>query len=182
MPRAASVTRQAERLGDVRRGSASPSSDGSIVEIAAEELLRIEPAEHHLGVGHRRLRAALAVAGRTGHGAGRARTDAERAARIDDRRSSRRPRRSRRCRSSAPAPAGCATSVSRGFLIRSSPSWITLMSAEVPPISMVITFVVLAVARRSSGRRSPRRRGPTAAVRSAGPMTSRSSRCRRSTA
>jgi hypothetical protein len=31
-----------------------------------------------------------------------------------------------------------ATSVSLGFLILSRPSWMTLMSAEVPPISMAM--------------------------------------------
>ena len=35
-----------------------------------------------------------------------------------------------------------ATSVSRGFLMRSSPFWITEMSADVPPMSMVMTLPV----------------------------------------
>ena len=58
-------------------------SDGIDLEIAAQEMLGVQAAEHHLRIGHRRLLAALGVAGRTGQGARRARPDAERAARID---------------------------------------------------------------------------------------------------
>ncbi len=82
MPSAALSTDSFKRPGDVlldrlrRRASVD-------LQIAAEEMLGIQPAEHDLGVRHRRLVAALAVAGRAGLGAGRARADAEGAARID---------------------------------------------------------------------------------------------------
>ena len=45
--------------------------------LAAEEIARIEPAEHQVGVGHGRLRPAAAVAGRARHRAGAARTDVQ---------------------------------------------------------------------------------------------------------
>ena len=48
-------------------------------DLAAEQLLRPEPPEHEVGVGHGRLRAALAVAGRAGHGAGAARAHGQHA-------------------------------------------------------------------------------------------------------
>ena len=75
-----------------------------------------------------------------------------------------------------------ATSVSRGFLMRSSPSWITLMSAEVPPMSMVMT---LPVPQASPVQRPPIT--PPAGPDSSSPTgrlraSSRPSRCRRSTA
>ena len=44
---------------------------------AARERLRIDPAEHEVGVGHRRAGAAAAVAGRAGIGAGALRADAQ---------------------------------------------------------------------------------------------------------
>ena len=44
---------------------------------AAQEVLRIEPAQHDIGVGHGGPGAAAAVGGRAGHGAGRARADLE---------------------------------------------------------------------------------------------------------
>ena len=47
--------------------------------LAAEEAVGAEPAEHQVGVGHGRLRAAAAVAGRAGHRAGALRADAQRA-------------------------------------------------------------------------------------------------------
>ena len=51
--------------------------------LAAEEVVGVEAAQHHVGVGHRGLGAALAVAGGAGVGAGAARPDAEQAADID---------------------------------------------------------------------------------------------------
>ena len=45
--------------------------------LAAEEISGIEPAQHQIGVGHRRLGAAAAVAGRAGHRARAARPDIE---------------------------------------------------------------------------------------------------------
>ena len=52
-------------------------------DAATEELLGIEPPEHHLRVGHRGFRAALAVACRPRVGSGRARANAERTTFID---------------------------------------------------------------------------------------------------
>src|SRR5688572_1368342 len=50
---------------------------GRLVELhlAAEEEVRVEIAENEIGVGQRRPRTALAVAGGTRHGAGTARAD-----------------------------------------------------------------------------------------------------------
>ena len=70
-------------VGDVRRRSPARASAWLDLQVAAEELLGVEPAQHHLRIGHRRLGAALAVAGRAGIRAGRARADAERVARVD---------------------------------------------------------------------------------------------------
>ena len=50
---------------------------------AAEEIVRVDDAEHDVGVGHGRLAAAGAVAGWARHGAGALRPDVEQAARID---------------------------------------------------------------------------------------------------
>ena len=50
---------------------------------AGVEIVGVEPAEHQVSVGHGRLGAAQAVAGRAGHGARRVRPDIERAAGID---------------------------------------------------------------------------------------------------
>ena len=49
------------------------------LHLAAEKALGVEPAEHQIGVGHRRLGAAEAVAGRSGRGARALRADAQRA-------------------------------------------------------------------------------------------------------
>src|SRR5574337_1611446 len=56
---------------------------GSERQIASEELVGVHPPEHHLGVGHRRLRAAAVVAGWARIGAGRARADIESARLVD---------------------------------------------------------------------------------------------------
>ncbi len=53
--------------------------------VAAEEIVRVEIAEHEVGVGHGRLGAALAVAGRPRHRAGALRPDMQDAAGIDPR-------------------------------------------------------------------------------------------------
>ena len=68
---------QAERPADARLDRRAPPR---AVEPhrAAEEEVRIEVAEHQVGVGHGRLGAALAVAGRPGLGAGAVRPDLER--------------------------------------------------------------------------------------------------------
>ena len=50
---------------------------------AAEEIVRVEPAEHHIGVGDGRLGAAAAIADRAGIGAGALRADLERADVVD---------------------------------------------------------------------------------------------------
>ena len=52
-------------------------------DLAAEEIVGIEAAEDEIGVGHGRLRAALAVADRPGIGAGAARSDLEQPALVD---------------------------------------------------------------------------------------------------
>ena len=76
------LERQAERPGDVLadRFVRQRRVDR---QVAAEEMLGIHAPEHHLGVGDRRLVAALGIAGGAGHRAGRARADAEGAAGID---------------------------------------------------------------------------------------------------
>ena len=125
----------AER-GD-RRGAPPP------VELHARRRgnLRVEAAEHHVGVGHGRARAAAAIGGRAGPRAGALRPDAERAAGIDigDRAAARadrvdvdhrhQQRDSRRSR------------VSRAVASANRPSTTMPMSALVPPISKVISFV-----------------------------------------
>ena len=69
---------------------------GVELHLAAEEIVRIEPAEHHVGVGDGRLGAAAAVADRAGIGARALRADLERADR-------------RRSRRSLPPPAPTST-------------------------------------------------------------------------
>ena len=53
------------------------------LQVAAERQVGVEAAEHHLRVGHGRLLAAAAVAGRSGLRAGRARADVEAARLVD---------------------------------------------------------------------------------------------------
>ena len=83
MPQAACSDREAERLGDRRHRALRR------VEIerhaAAEEEARIVVAEHEIGVGHGRLRAAHAVAGRARIGARRMRPDLQQADLVDRR-------------------------------------------------------------------------------------------------
>ena len=76
MPQAASITLSAERLGDLLLDRALGGRDVEL-HLPAEEILRIEHAEHEVGVGRRRLGAAAAVAGRARIGAGAARPDAQ---------------------------------------------------------------------------------------------------------
>ena len=113
-------------------------------DLAAEEVVRVDASGDHVRVGHRRLRAAPPVAGRPGLGAGAARSDLERAGRVDpgdraaagadlddvdDRHLDRVARRT---------PA-CARSRSRPPAARSSPSTSEAF-AVVPPMSSVIRF------------------------------------------
>ena len=67
----------------IRFSIALYDSAASIFDVAAEEMLGIEPSQHDLRVGDGRLLSALTVASRAWHGARRARTDPERAAGID---------------------------------------------------------------------------------------------------
>ncbi len=53
------------------------------LEAPAEEMVRVDVAEDHVGVGDGRLAAAAAVADRTRYGAGRARADTQGAALVD---------------------------------------------------------------------------------------------------
>ena len=81
IPSAVSSERQPELLGEPADGL-----DGGLAverHPAAEEALRVEPAEHDVRVADRRLLAAVAVAGRAGVGARAARADAEGAALVD---------------------------------------------------------------------------------------------------
>ncbi len=84
-------------------------------QLAAEEIGRIEPAQHEIGVRHRRLRAAEAVADRPGFCAGAARA---RPSSIPMRhryaRGCRRRRRSRSCRPPTPSTASRSPSESAG--------------------------------------------------------------------
>ena len=84
MPQAASSTERPSGSATRRR---SRACRGLEVErhAAAEEEAGIVVAEHEIGVGHRRLRAAHAVAGRTGVGARRMRADLEQADLVDRR-------------------------------------------------------------------------------------------------
>ncbi len=68
----------AERLADPHFERAL-GGGGIELHLAAEEAIGAEPAEHQIGVGHRRLGAAEAVAGRARRRAGALRADAQRA-------------------------------------------------------------------------------------------------------
>ena len=67
-----------ERVGDLLLDAAQGAL-GIELHRAAEEIVRIDPAEHHIGVGNGRLGAAAAIADRPGIGAGALRPDLERA-------------------------------------------------------------------------------------------------------
>ena len=73
-------------------------------DLAAEEVVGVEPAEHDVGVGHGRLGAAAPVADRPGIGARALRPDAQQRRPSRPTRSSRRPRRSRPGRRPASGP------------------------------------------------------------------------------
>jgi hypothetical protein len=75
---------QAERHGAALLDRALRAVDVE-AELAAEEVAGIEPAEHEVGVRHRRLGAAPAVADRAGLGARAPRADAQQAAGVDPR-------------------------------------------------------------------------------------------------
>ena len=66
-----------------RRSTAACGGVAVQLHAPAEEPLGVDPAEHHVRVRDRRLRAALAVAGRARVGPGAARADAKRAAVVD---------------------------------------------------------------------------------------------------
>ena len=97
-PRQARAGRRRGRDGGPGRGRVEPHA-------AAEEALAIEPAEHHVGVGDRRPRAAVAVAGGTRPRAGARRPDGQSPAAAAPWRSSRRPHRWCGSPPSAGAPA-----------------------------------------------------------------------------
>ena len=78
MPSAASTDAHAERLADL--GLERALGGGNIEpHLAAEEAVGTEPAEHQIGVGHCRLRAAKPIAGRARRGAGALRAETQRA-------------------------------------------------------------------------------------------------------
>ena len=118
---------------------------------AGRERAGRDVAEHDVGVGHGRLGAAEAVAGRAR--ATRPRCAARRAGRRPRRarRSSRRRRRPRRCRSSgcgsarreprsSRLPEDSAAPTSYSWLSETRPSWISDALAVVPPRSKAIAF------------------------------------------
>ena len=98
----------AERGGDRDRRRARPPP----VEppLAAEEVVRVEVAEHEVGVGDRRLVAAVAVAGRARHRAGAFRPDMQHAAGVDP-----------RDRAAAGADAGDVEALQRDAVAADSP-------------------------------------------------------------
>ena len=108
-------------------------------------------AEHDVRVGHGRLDAAEAVAGRARRRARAARADVQAARPRRARRSSRRRRRPRRCRSSgcgsarreprsSRLPEESAAPTSYSWLSDTRPSWISDAFAVVPPMSNAIAF------------------------------------------
>ena len=82
MPFAASTTESPS--GSAQRSSIARLRALEVeIDLAAEEVARVEPAEHEVRVGDRRLRAAAAVADRPRVGARALRPDAQQAARVD---------------------------------------------------------------------------------------------------
>ena len=71
-----------ERLGDLAGNSATRSFEIEL-HLSAEEVVRIEPSDDHVGVRHRRLGAAASVAHRPGLGARTLRADPRAAVRIE---------------------------------------------------------------------------------------------------
>ena len=71
-----------QRLGDLLL-DAAPRAVRVELHRAAEEIVRVEPAEHHVGVGDGRLGAAAAIADRAGIGARALRADLQRADVVD---------------------------------------------------------------------------------------------------
>ncbi len=65
------------------RATAARAAATSSCIAAAEEIVGVDPAQHEVGIGHRRLAAAAAVAGGAGLGAGALRADLEHAALVD---------------------------------------------------------------------------------------------------
>ena len=114
--------RARQRRAARRARSSAPAAGelGRDVDLAVRDGARRHQAEHDVGVGHGRLVAAAAVAGRPGSSARAARSDLQARPPRRARRSSRRPRRPRRCRSSGSAAArrrrasaGCRPKASR---------------------------------------------------------------------
>ncbi len=70
-----------ERLPDLLHGLAR--GRGIELQLAAEEAIGVEPAEHEIGVGHRRLGAAIAIAGGAGRRARALRADRQAVLRIE---------------------------------------------------------------------------------------------------
>ena len=71
---------------ELARQLADHAACGDFVErhAAAQEVAAVEPAQHDIGVGDGGPRAAMAIGGRSGHGAGRARPDLEGAGLVDE--------------------------------------------------------------------------------------------------
>ena len=74
---------EAERVWRMRLATRAARGRGVERHLAAEARLAAEPAEHDIGVGDGRPRAAAAVARRARHGLGAHRADAQRAALVD---------------------------------------------------------------------------------------------------
>ncbi len=72
-----------ERFGDTLHGRARRISVER--ELAAEEAIGVEPAEHQIGIGYGRLAAAMSVASRTRCRAGALRTDMKADLRVEPR-------------------------------------------------------------------------------------------------
>ena len=75
IPSAACLETETQPFGQTADGV--PRRLGVELHGAAEEAVGIEAAQHHIRVGHRRLRSAPAVACRSWHGTGRLWSDAE---------------------------------------------------------------------------------------------------------
>ena len=145
-----------------RRGAARAASTSSTPE-PRERGVGGDAPGHQVGVGHRRLGAAPAVAGRPGHGAGAAGPDDRARRRRRRGRSIRRRRRWCARRATAAAPGARRPSRSRGRR-RAAPSSTRHTSVLVPPMSKVMASgKPLAAATAAAGPHA-RRPGPTAAA------------------
>ena len=84
MPAAALLARHPVGVGDVALNDGARRLDVE-VEIAAEEVARVDATQHEVGVGDRRLGASVPVTGRAGAGACALRADREAAELVDAR-------------------------------------------------------------------------------------------------